>query len=897
MKKTILYLFVLLIVFSGCRDRKFDEIDKEKEINIPAGYMCVEMPGGQRAEQRISLTQNEKNIELRWQNDDEIELCFVQGGKQVVQKVKVQPMADNDRLAIFPLHVPQDIDAQSPFDLYGVYGGGGFVKETDPDFDQGDGDKMMQSIRLNPPGTYATLREIQENRDVVLAFDCKNFTMEQMTFPVTFRHMGYLICIHLKNTGEATLNHLGACRINALSEIFANTDKEKGSILDLSDKGYWIGNKSNLCEINGSSSAELKTPLAPDETKTYWKWVAQRYLTNPWCNGIDRARLELLDMEGNPVAQSMDWTFYQAEVPNEDRKELKGKCLHIYASWDDGTLCFTNSKFYRNTFTPLSRLATHNLDGVNTFTGGDESIMTGKFYEWGRNTPLDGQNLPSKETTCSHYNDPKIWEHVFFEGYIKSVGDSENVFDWISPAPKSIDELYWNERVLKSTKAPQSYIGSNTSYPGDPCPEGWHIPTDNEFIGAFPLDPYSVDSPISFKMKFTTSIDEKIDFMGDGKITECKSVFVPWFEKEECNDNHLKFAAIRFKGTPYRSVYRYELITRTDGNRYVRVTARPITSDHESAISNDQFDGYASDAFWSRNTKHDVSRVFPLGGVLCTYRRNVTLLNPQMQVRYWVSNADPKPREGDFYNVNDIYVPYISLESIWSASCTIKNDGGKATGHNIRCIRNSTTANRFVIQNSHVLLGIQGTDKDSENIRIISGSGMYEISVEQPDVAQAVIENDHIKISALKTGKTIVKVVDTQLNVERRITVEVNTLPKTANYGIYHTNTGEHIFRITSVVIKKSSALVIRYMSEPYKLNANIYYPTDPALYSGKKCSVKIDIANNDSDYTLPVGLKTGEQVYDATVLRVFRQSGEERVHLKLADHPYYISTRWKPTV
>lgn len=662
MRKTALYIAILVATIS-CQSDLPETSTTQDEKNSSA-VITLMMPQGSKTKTRISLTQNEKNIELRWQSDDKIDLCFAQGEEEsrivkIKKGVEVTPDPQNSHIATFPLRVPEGIDASKPFDLYGVYGGKGFVEDPNK--------PIVVEMNLGLP-TYATLKEIENNKDVMLAFKKEKFTPQtDIKTPLEFQHLGYMVCLQIKNTGTSTLTNLKKGRLFSRWPWYENANAQKGMLFDLNE----------MKAIKGGSCwsyfQELEEPsnniIRPNEVKTFWKWIVPLRMYNQF---FYDTKLQLYNTDGKVIAETGDKTSYQVEAWLNDKplKPLLGKCLYLYAAWDDGTLCFTNPQFEMNAFNPLKRFATHNLGEVNTFAVGDEKTTVGKYYQWGRNMAFDikGEE-PAAVAYVTRYNDTKIWNKVFFENI---VGDGTD--DWFYPEP-DIQEDTWGSRVLKSTNAPASYIGNNTTHKGDPCPEGYHIPNAQELVLVG-----SVFDGLLNGVEFGNAgsiVEESIDFLGDGTLTHCKSIYSEYYHTQP---NKFKMVAKRFIGTPYRALYKYEVVF-TDAGNYLKITSRPITNDNENALANDEFDGYSMDVFWEKNTKHDLIRFFPFTGARgATSPSGLAGLEIDEAAGYWSSSTS---RKGHAYCFNSF-----GYEEKEVAKLELSEWGNKTYGFPVRCIRN-----------------------------------------------------------------------------------------------------------------------------------------------------------------------------------------------------------------
>jgi uncharacterized protein (TIGR02145 family) len=123
------------------------------------------------------------------------------------------------------------------------------------------------------------------------------------------------------------------------------------------------------------------------------------------------------------------------------------------------------------------------------------------------------------------------------------------------------------------------------------CPEGWHLPTQEEWAGLFPYAP-ELDM-----------VNEKISVNG---VT--KSYFSKYADK-----NGIRYA-IRFMRDPDMATdnkllqaYRYETVGSTEnGNLRLKITVRYLGRSFKGSI-----DDIANEGWWNANREQDAVREFP----------------------------------------------------------------------------------------------------------------------------------------------------------------------------------------------------------------------------------------------------------------------------------------------
>ena len=343
MKKILILSVVLTALIAGCADNKEiveeQQTGKERTITLTASMPDEgsETAPATGAEPRIALTPDGKNIKLTWQEGDQLQLCFVQGGTTVKQMVTVSDISVDGKRATFDITIPAEITTGT-FDLYGVYGGGG-LSDTDP------------TIAILPTGLSLAgdLTGVQDQKHVMLKFSQTGIDVNNPSISVTFSHLGSLFSVRLKNTSASSWD--GISKASSWDGI--------SKIKIIADTGQWLyGDENGGVQYNLVSGTFVSGPVSNNymafnlsspinlpagEEKQFWGWY-------PPVSDVPSLRLEVLNSSDAILAQSSN------SRPSRDASS--GKSYYFYAVWD-GTLL----KFADDAFSPRSMMEDLSLTG------------------------------------------------------------------------------------------------------------------------------------------------------------------------------------------------------------------------------------------------------------------------------------------------------------------------------------------------------------------------------------------------------------------------------------------------------------------------------------------------------------------------------------------------------
>ena len=324
MKTSILSTLViasLLLFVAGCEKESLLGHQLEKNPGTPAVgnrtlTLSAEMPSDGPTT-RIALTQVGKRIDMAWEMGDVLELCFVQGIRKVKSMASVSGTSPDGKKASFTIGIPVGIE-EGTFDLYGVYGGNG-LSNDDP------------TVALLPGiGGPGSLSDLSNREDAMLIFSSLGIQTSAPQVSVTFRHLGALFCIKLKNNNEVAMNDLGSLRlVSDASQTWAYNFSGGGSYDLVNDAFQSTGESGSYL----SFISPVNT-LASGETLSIWGWYPP-LPTSQW----PELNLEIRD-GWNGVRVTSD-----NSKPARSSALSMGKSYYFYAMWDGDKLVFTDSTF------------------------------------------------------------------------------------------------------------------------------------------------------------------------------------------------------------------------------------------------------------------------------------------------------------------------------------------------------------------------------------------------------------------------------------------------------------------------------------------------------------------------------------------------------------------------
>jgi hypothetical protein len=389
MKKLINYLLIfaaLILLGVGCQSEEIppvgeDELDVSEESEELRTFSLTASMPEESGSTRIAFTQVGKDVALTWEEGDQLDLLFVQGSTQVKQTVTVNNISADGKRAGFEFTVPEGIEGT--FDLYGVYGGGG-LSDSDP------------SLAVLPliTGSAPTLESLAEGKKFMMVFSQTGLNTDSPQASVTFRHLGSLFCLTLKNASGSALENLGRAELVSTGSGWAYNSGTEQHFYNLVDGTFQnTGTAGSFITLYGDGG---DGGVATNETLSFWGW----YPPLPEGNWPELT-LELYDKNNTLLGTSSN------VKPARTSPTSPGMCYHFYVVWNDAGLHFTD-----DSYTAPLRLEDLAIEGdLRHAEGGDNFIgmvytrsETGKVYY--NQAQLNGEW--SGEIDLGSGSDPRI---------------------------------------------------------------------------------------------------------------------------------------------------------------------------------------------------------------------------------------------------------------------------------------------------------------------------------------------------------------------------------------------------------------------------------------------------------------------------------------------------------
>lgn len=313
----------MLFFVAGCQDEEVHLVaDEEPDAtaeNVGARVfsLTASMPEGSGGT-RVAFTQDGKNVSLTWEEGDQLDLLFVQGGTMVKQSlVQVSNISADGKKAGFSINLPPEIQ-DGTFDLYGVYGGLG-LSDSNP------------SLALLPKtdGSAPSLASMAEGKHFMLVFSQTGLSTTSPQASVTFRHVGSLFCLTLKNASGTPLENLGSAMLSSFVTGWAYNSGSEQMYYSVTDDQLQGNSGGDHIMLYGDGAT-----IGTNDTINFWGW----YPPLPGVNWPELT-LTLYDKNNTLLGES------STDKPARTSPTLPGKCYHLYAVCNDASFHYTDHTY------------------------------------------------------------------------------------------------------------------------------------------------------------------------------------------------------------------------------------------------------------------------------------------------------------------------------------------------------------------------------------------------------------------------------------------------------------------------------------------------------------------------------------------------------------------------
>lgn len=442
MKKVIINLFAgLILLVAGCTENIVTVEQPTKEIAGKTISVNAVMPG-ENTKTRMAFVPNELDVNLRWEENDQILLVFDDGINKIQQTVTIGAITNNGRTAAFEVIVPEEIinGESETFNLYGMYGG--------VTFSAIDGEESYVVLSTDPwSGLFLQLQGIE---NVLIRFSEMNIDKNSPDISVSFQHVGSLFKIYLENTGTTDLEGITGVELFSETPIFAhqNADPEVGAKYDLISGTF----------VNGTTfSNVLPFPYSGDlldgDVLQLWGWYPPSQVAGDIWPAIN---LRVRYGTGQE---------YVTTVPKPARTTTTdiGKAYHFFARFNselDPALAFSDIVY-----------------GVLMDERDDQIYSTVRIgsQTWMAENLRYFPGFPDEPERLNLVTDGSVTEpRYYIYGYDRT--------------PESLaaaSENFVNYGVLYNWPAAMAGATSSSSNPSGVqgvCPDGWHLPSEAEWV-------------------------------------------------------------------------------------------------------------------------------------------------------------------------------------------------------------------------------------------------------------------------------------------------------------------------------------------------------------------------------------------------------------------------------
>ena len=442
MKKVIINLFAgLILLVAGCTENIVTVEQPTKEIAGKTISVNAVMPG-ENTKTRMAFVPNELDVNLRWEENDQILLVFDDGINKIQQTVTIGAITNNGRTAAFEVIVPEEIinGESETFNLYGMYGG--------VTFSAIDGEESYVVLSTDPwSGLFL---QLQGRENVLIRFSEMNIDKNSPDISVSFQHVGSLFKIYLENTGTTDLEGITGVELFSETPIFAhqNADPEVGAKYDLISGTF----------VNGTTfSNVLPFPYSGDlldgDVLQLWGWYPPSQVAGDIWPAIN---LRVRYGTGQE---------YVTTVPKPARTTTTdiGKAYHFFARFNselDPALAFSDIVY-----------------GVLMDERDDQIYSTVRIgsQTWMAENLRYFPGFPDEPERLNLVTDGSVTEpRYYIYGYDRT--------------PESFAaalENFVNYGVLYNWPAAMAGATSSSSNPSGVqgvCPDGWHLPSEAEWV-------------------------------------------------------------------------------------------------------------------------------------------------------------------------------------------------------------------------------------------------------------------------------------------------------------------------------------------------------------------------------------------------------------------------------
>lgn len=445
MKKITFILYTgLLPLLIGCTE---DIVKVDQPINETTGKTISVKAGmfGENGGTRILLTPNDLDINLTWEEGDDINLVFSDGTLVVQQTVAIGAVSNQGKNVEFDVVVPEEIlqnTSTSTYDLYGIYGNVSFSNNV--------GEESYVNLSSGP--WSGNLAQVIANENTLIRFAETGIDKESSDITVNFQHVGSLFKINIENTGTVDLEGITGVELFSATpgtSLFAHQNAEPAvATLDIIS-GNFVEGTTTFTEVLPFVPAS--TTLFSNDVMQLWGWYSPSQESGDIWPAVN---LRVLYGENQE---------YVTTVPRPARTTTTaiGRVYHFFARYNSvlvPELAFTNQVKGSFIDSRDNQLYKTVRIGEQVWMAENLRFFPGSPLPTELNLPEDGSNT-----------EPRYYVY----GY-NGVGT-----EGIAAAN------FANFGVLYNWPAAMAGAEASSTNPSGVqgvCPDGWHLPSEAEWV-------------------------------------------------------------------------------------------------------------------------------------------------------------------------------------------------------------------------------------------------------------------------------------------------------------------------------------------------------------------------------------------------------------------------------
>lgn len=322
MKKNIIILAALIAIAISCAKTDVPQVKQNQTFTLTATVSGDSENINVATGTRIGFEEinNGRSISVKFEEDDELSVAFIQGEHVFTAKAGVIPgsISENGKTANFEITLPSDpnFDEDQPFNLRCIYG----------------------EIRSFNNSGFSLIRNhyeriaLEGNNKInpLFLFKADGVTKIKLLegIKIKLEHLGYVVAVHIKNISDTSQKVPERVIIGSRFTFMLWISDFNDYVFSSDSWKYPVNDYS----IVYGSTADFGYPeitLAPGEVHTYYRWTLHLGIT------------DIPEVRGSFWSEkSYVMLAFRNTIPPKQNLLYPGKCLHVYVTYNGQSMHF-----------------------------------------------------------------------------------------------------------------------------------------------------------------------------------------------------------------------------------------------------------------------------------------------------------------------------------------------------------------------------------------------------------------------------------------------------------------------------------------------------------------------------------------------------------------------------